>query len=311
MAIEREFLLPGDYRATRKPKIYATLLGSCVSVCLRNRDTGYAAMNHYMLDTAPPAGTDDKGRYGNLSTKAIVDVLMRTDPRPSHYTAKLYGGAAVVSHLGSGTHIGSRNVESAREVLKTAGIRIVDEDVGGKTGRRINFNTATGEVDVRLVKKTEEAARLEARRRDIAGRDPRLLIVDDSQVVRSLIRKAVETAGGFEIVGEAADSYQARELVLSRDPDVVCLDIIMPGLNGLQFLKKLQEHFPLPVVICSTIAKAGSDIARRAREYGAVDVVDKEELKLYEGMDTVVKYLVPKLRNAVGKVRKKDIFQKA
>jgi two-component system chemotaxis response regulator CheB len=311
MATEREFLLPGDYRATRRPKIYATLLGSCVSVCLRNKHNGQGAMNHFMLAEAPGPNVNDRGRYGDLATRSICDVLFRVDDVGPHYAAKLFGGAAVVSHLGAGGAIGSKNVQAARAVLKEYNIPVVSEDVGGTSGRRINFDTGTGQVEVRKVRKSEEASRLEERRRDLAARNVRVLIVDDSALVRRILRQAIEESNGVEICGEAPDSYQARDLVLSTNPDVVCLDIIMPGLNGLQFLKKLSQHYPLPVVICSTIAKAGSDIAARARQYGAVDVVDKDELKLYEGMETVRQYLIPKLRGAVGKVPKRSLFQKA
>ncbi|MFW5857485.1 MAG: response regulator [Planctomycetota bacterium] len=309
MAVEREFLLPGDYRATRRPKVYSTLLGSCVSVCLRNRREGHAAMNHFMLDKAPSAQVDDKGRYGDLATAAILDVLFRVDPNPAHYEARLYGGAAVVSHLGAGHQVGQRDIAAAREALGAAGVRVVEEDIGGARGRRITFDTGAGAVEVRAVRKSEEGDRLEERRRDIASRKARVLVVDDSALVRKLIGQAVAAAPDLEVCGEAADAFQARDLILSENPDVVSLDIIMPGLNGLQFLKKLSKHYPVPVVICSTIAKDGSDIANRARSYGAIDVVDKEELKLYEGMETVRQALVPRLRGAVGRVPKRNLFQ--
>ncbi|MBN1257514.1 MAG: response regulator [Planctomycetes bacterium] len=308
MEIPREFLLPGDYCVTRKPKLFATLLGSCVSVCLRHKITGYAGMNHYMLSESPAAAVEDKGRYGNISTQLLIDVLFRIDPSPRNYTAKIYGGGAVVSHLGGSHDIGTNNIAIAREVLKNVEIPIIDEDVGGTRGRRINFNTATGEVSVREIKKTAEVERLASQRRDLASRDIRILVVDDSKLVRQILTQAINATDGFEVCGEAADPYEARDLVLSTNPDVLCLDIIMPRMSGLEFLKKLSKHYPLPVVICSTIAKAGSDIANRAREYGAVDVIDKEDLKLYGGMELVKAKLIPKLRGAVGKVQKKSLF---
>lgn len=309
MALEREFLLPADFRATRRPMLYATLLGSCVSVCLRNRHNGHAAMNHFMLDTSPNPEVGDKGRYGDLATALIIDVLFRADNNPNHYEAQVYGGAAVVSHLGSGVHIGQRNILVAHNVLAEYRIKITREAIGGTTGRRIYFNTESGDVEVKQVRKSAEVERLAAQRAELAGRDTRILVVDDSALVRKLLRRVIGESAGFEVCGEAGDAYEARDLILSTDPDVVCLDIIMPGINGLQFLQKLSKHYPLPVVICSTIAKAGSDIAQNARRFGAVGVVDKEELKLYQGIDVVREKLIPVLRGAVGKVRKRRLFQ--
>jgi two-component system chemotaxis response regulator CheB len=83
----------------------------------------------------------------------------------------------------------------------------------------------------------------------------------------------------------------------------------MPKLDGLKFLKSLSQHYPKPVVICSTIAKDKSDVAKRAREYGAVDVVDKDTLELYKGLSVVQQAYIPKLRYAAGKVVRKQIFQ--
>lgn len=304
---ERVFLLPGEYHVTRQRGEIATLLGSCVAVCLWHSDLGYAAMNHFLLPDGTPS-QEDKGRYGNTATETIVWLMQKLDPNVKKLQAKLFGGGMVVGHLGSATSIGVRNIATARAVLAGYGIPVVSEDVGGVHGRRIYMDTATGSVRVRQIEKTGEISELERKRADIASRNTRVLIVDDSPLVRKILRKAVESANGMEVCAEAGDAYEARDLILSEDPDVVSLDIIMPKMDGLKFLKKLSQYFPKPVVICSTIAKDNSDIARRAIEYGAVDVVDKDALALYQGMDVVMREYIPKLRMAAGKVVRKKLF---
>ena len=102
-------------------------------------------------------------------------------------------------------------------------------------------------------------------------------------------------------------TYEARDLVLSADPDVLTLDIIMPKLDGLSFLKKLQQYFPKPVVIVSTIAKDSSRVAENAINYGAAEVIDKDTLELYKGMDVVRDILIPKLRSASRKIPSKTL----
>jgi len=104
----------------------------------------------------------------------------------------------------------------------------------------------------------------------------RVLVVDDSAVVRRMISEALSQDPELEVVGTASDPYIARDMILELNPDVLTLDIEMPRMDGLTFLKILQEHRPMPVVIVSSLTQAGSKIAMRAMELGAVDVVAKQ-----------------------------------
>lgn len=103
----------------------------------------------------------------------------------------------------------------------------------------------------------------------------RLLVVDDSAVMRALLREQLAHADDIEIVGEAADPYEAREAIVRLAPDVLTLDIDMPRMDGLSFLSKLMRHHPLPVVVVSSLTPANSDAALRALSLGAVEVIAK------------------------------------
>ena len=303
---KRVFLLPGEYHVSRTKCEIATLLGSCVSVTIKHKSLPCGGMNHFLLDRAP-SGDTDKGRYGDTSLQTILWLLKKVDQNLANFKAGIYGGAAVVSHLanGSGSDIGSRNIALAREFLKANRIRVADEDVGGTSGRRIYFDTDTGNVRSKVIVKTEEAKRLAQKREDIASRNTKVLIVDDSPLVRKILRRAIESSNGLEVCGEAGDAYEARDLIISTDPDVVSLDIIMPKMDGLKFLRKLSQYMPKPVVICSTIAKDSSDISKKAFENGALAVIDKDSLELYKGMDTVKAMYIPTIRKVAGMVAKK------
>ncbi len=103
----------------------------------------------------------------------------------------------------------------------------------------------------------------------------RVLIVDDSAVVRKMIMEALNADPEIEVVGTAPDPYVARDKILELNPDVVTLDMEMPRMDGLRFLSILQQHHPVPVIVISSLTTAGSDVAMRALQAGAVDVLAK------------------------------------
>ncbi len=103
----------------------------------------------------------------------------------------------------------------------------------------------------------------------------RVLIVDDSAVVRKVFSEILAKEADIEVVGVAPDPYVARDMVVALKPDVITLDIEMPRMDGVTFLRKLMQHFPLPVIIVSSLTQSGSAIALEAMECGAVEVMAK------------------------------------
>lgn len=103
----------------------------------------------------------------------------------------------------------------------------------------------------------------------------RVLIVDDSASVRMTLSEIIAADPALEVMGTAADPYVAVERIRQEVPDVMFLDIEMPRMDGLTFLRKIMSQRPIPVVICSSLAQAGSDTLMQALEAGAVDVVTK------------------------------------
>lgn len=103
----------------------------------------------------------------------------------------------------------------------------------------------------------------------------RVLVVDDSAIVRKVLCEELSRLPDIEVVGTAVDPYSARQKIFELRPDVLTLDIQMPRMDGLSFLAKLMEHHPIPVVVVSSLATENSDIALRALELGAVDAIPK------------------------------------
>jgi two-component system chemotaxis response regulator CheB len=103
----------------------------------------------------------------------------------------------------------------------------------------------------------------------------RILVVDDSAVVRKILTEELSKYSDIQVVGTAVDPYVARDKIVELSPDVITLDIEMPRMDGLSFLAKLMQHHPLPVVIVSSVTPKNSDAAIRALELGAVEVISK------------------------------------
>jgi len=106
----------------------------------------------------------------------------------------------------------------------------------------------------------------------------RVLVVDDSAVVRQTLKEVLCSDPEIEVIATAGDPFVAAERIQEQLPDVITLDIEMPRMDGLTFLKKIMSQHPMPVVICSSLAEEGTRSAFRALEYGAVDIITKPRL---------------------------------
>jgi len=106
----------------------------------------------------------------------------------------------------------------------------------------------------------------------------RVLIVDDSAVVRQTLEEILSSDQEIEVMATASDPYIAAEKILHEVPDVITLDVEMPRMDGITFLKKIMMQHPIPVVICSSLTDAGSETALKALESGAVEIIQKPRL---------------------------------
>jgi two-component system chemotaxis response regulator CheB len=106
----------------------------------------------------------------------------------------------------------------------------------------------------------------------------RVLIVDDSAVVRQTLAQIISQDSELEVMDTAGDPFIAAEKMAHEIPDVITLDVEMPRMDGLTFLKKIMSQHPIPVVICSSLTTAGSDTISKAIHYGAVEIITKPHM---------------------------------
>jgi len=136
----------------------------------------------------------------------------------------------------------------------------------------------------------------------------KVLVIDDSALIRGVLKEIINRETDMECVGAAPDPLVARELIKALNPDVLTLDVEMPKMDGLDFLARLMRLRPMPVLMISTLTEGGSNITFRALELGAVDFVAKPKLDIARGMEEYAIEITDKIRAvAQAQVRKKII----
>src|SRR5574340_188590 len=130
------------------------------------------------------------------------------------------------------------------------------------------------------------------------NRKIRVLVIDDSALIRSVMKEIINREQDMECVGAAPDPLVAREMIKSLNPDVLTLDVEMPKMDGLDFLERLMRLRPMPVVMVSTLTERGSSITFRALELGAVDFVSKPKMDIARSMEEYAGEITDKIRAA-------------
>ena len=137
------------------------------------------------------------------------------------------------------------------------------------------------------------------------GKKIRVIVVDDSALVRSLLAEIINRQSDMECIGTANDPLVAREMIREHNPDVITLDVEMPRMDGIDFLGRLMRLRPMPVVMVSTLTERGADVTLRALELGAVDFVSKPRIGVVHGLNGLALQIVEKIRvAAVAQVRR-------
>jgi chemotaxis protein CheD len=148
-------ILPGEYYFTNKDMLIVTVLGSCVSACIRDRVTGLGGMNHFML---PDGGGDGSpvsasARYGTYAMEILINDLLKAGARRENLEAKVFGGGAVLKGF-TAINVGERNAAFVLNFLKVEKIRVVAEDLNDVHPRKVYFFPRTGKVLVKKLMQT-------------------------------------------------------------------------------------------------------------------------------------------------------------
>jgi chemotaxis protein CheD len=174
-------LMPGEYYVTRHTEMIATVLGSCVSACIRDARLGYGGMNHFMLPLDGSQGQSVWGsaasaatRYGNVAMERLINDILKLGGKREHLEIKLVGGGRVLAEMT--TDIGARNIDFVRQYVADEGFKVVGEDLGDVFPRRVLYFPETGRIRVRKLS---------------SGRDE-TLAARERQYQQQLVTKPVE-----------------------------------------------------------------------------------------------------------------------
>ena len=148
--LDHHFLYASTLYADRRPTEIQTVLGSCVSVCLHDQKQNFGGMNHYMLPLWDGEGLAT-AKYGNIAIERLLERMLALGVTKNNLIAKIFGGADQLGESGYFS-IGKRNVLLAQDTLTSLRIPIVASNVGGTIGRKVLFNSGSGQVLMKFVK---------------------------------------------------------------------------------------------------------------------------------------------------------------
>lgn len=152
-------ILPGEYYYTDKDMMIVTVLGSCVSACIRDRTSGIGGMNHFMLpdgESASDSPVSPSMRYGTYAMEVLINDILKAGGKRGNLEAKVFGGGAVLRGM-STINVGARNAKFVLDYLRMENMRVVAEDLNDIWPRKVHYFPKTGKVLVKKLKKADTA----------------------------------------------------------------------------------------------------------------------------------------------------------
>jgi len=153
-------LFSGDCYVTKKDEVLVTILGSCVSACMRDPLIGIGGMNHFLLpgDGADTIAASESARYGAYAMESLINGILKAGGDKRRLEVKVFGGGNVINNS---SRIGSKNAQFVRKFLRDEGYKIISEDLEGDFPRRLHYYPKTGKVMMRRLSKTHDAGLLD------------------------------------------------------------------------------------------------------------------------------------------------------
>ena len=305
MEKKKVFLLPGEVYFSKEPTLVSTVLGSCVAFCIFDRRQKVGGINHYQLPGKIHGEEDGDTKFALSALKKLLAGLKNEcGSRLQDLEVKILGGSSVYSKMGDPFPVGDKNIEIAHKLEKKFNLNVIGASVGGKRGRKLEYDTSTGNIRFKMIEKTEyDKEERENNNKSLVLGKVRVLAVDDSPVILALFKKIIDEFDDVELVGTALDPIEAMAFRKKNEIDVITLDVNMPKMDGVTYLKQYIKKDPKPTIMISDLSKDDSGIVLDALESGAFDYLKKPSM---ENIIEFKKDLHDKLVAASKSVKTKD-----
>jgi len=264
------FLQPGEIKFSKDPITIITILGSCVAVCIYDVELKYGGMCHYYLPRVYHSDDETTNKYGKNAIPNLLKEFKKNGSKKENLRAKVVGGGHVLEAIKeSETEVGKENIKIALELLHKFDITIEGKKTGGLLGKKIRFHTETGLVRIKEIEPSNPTPP------PPKEKPIRVMVVDDSKPMRTLLKKMIEEDPRLQVEHLAEDANEALKLMRRSKPDVITLDIQMPGMSGIDFLKLYMPTTPVPTIMISGFSATEFDPIMESLENGAFDFIKK------------------------------------
>jgi two-component system, chemotaxis family, protein-glutamate methylesterase/glutaminase len=259
-------LKPGEFAYCEEPSIVSTEVDSSVVVCIWDKKRNIGGICSYNKPVNPDK-EKFSNEYGNNAILNLVKLFKYNGSEKDDLVSKIIGGGLnKESNVDANHQFGSENTKTALRLLDKFDISVTGNSTGGDKAKKVQFNSSTGKVRFNPVVSDTELQIVKPKK---------ILIVDDSAAVRTLLKKMISSDPFFVVMGEARDPIEAMDIIAKEKPDAITLDIHMPRMDGITFLKQYMPKSPIPTIMISAANEGSSSKTLEALSHGAFHYIEK------------------------------------
>lgn len=256
-------LKQGEVVFSREPVLIETVVSSCLAVIVWDKRSKAGGICHFFLPSGEP-GVIAENNYGNYAVANLLRQFKESGSRPEDIVVKLVGGAQPPNDP-SAMATGKANAETADKIISSFGLSVDKRSTGGDRAKALRFNSETGKLHVSTSASVRSA---------VAGK-VKVLVIDDQQLMRKLLRSAIQTNPRYEVVGEARSPRDAIAAIQDLQPDVITLDLNLPRTDGIDFIRGYLGENPIPAIVVSGTGPQAGEGTMAALEAGAFHYIAK------------------------------------
>ncbi|MEY2988137.1 MAG: cheB, glutamate methylesterase, partial [Pseudomonadota bacterium] len=294
--MEKVILYPGQTLVTQDAVEIHSIVSSCIEVVLHDPVRRITGVSIFVQPRPDGEHLIQSARYGCYSLDHVLEKMLILGADPQRMLARVYGGGTLNDSLSRTSTIGKKNIDFALAWLRHARIPVVSSELGGLRARSVFVNSIHFSV---RQNRHENSSELESAYGQFSSlkKKSRVVVVENSPTTRVKLTRVLQQHDLVDVVGVAVDAFEAREMLVEHQPDLVLISSELPKISGIELLERLMKYFPLPVIMI-TGALAHPKVIAEALEFGAVDCIESPESIADAELDEYGDYLRSKVLSA-------------